>query len=111
MPVQSTQKERDTHENNFSLKPKRKFISHLLCGIIFSGDLILTHIASKVLHPGRLTAIAKRFRRHLADGISFLKPLWFNYLCLVRRKLDVDGLFILPRAEELLVLPTGYCVA
>ncbi|MCX5637108.1 MAG: hypothetical protein NTX52_05380 [Planctomycetota bacterium] len=41
-----------------------------------------------------LTAIAKRFRRHLADGISFSKPLWFNYLHLVHRRLDVDSLFI-----------------
>ena len=75
-------------------KPKTKFITELLCGIIFSGNLILTNIASKVPHPGRLTAIAKRFRRHLANSISFLKPLWNNYLSLVHRKLDVDSLFI-----------------
>jgi len=75
-------------------KPKVKFISQLLCGIIFSDDLILTHVAAKVPHPSRITAIAKRFRRHLADGISFLEPLWFNYLCLVRRRLDLDSLFI-----------------
>jgi len=43
-------------------KPKTKFIAELLFGIIFSDDLILTNIASKVPHPGRLTAIAKRFR-------------------------------------------------
>lgn len=75
-------------------KPKTKFINQLLCGIIFSGNLILTNIASKVPHPGRLTAIAKRFRRHLANSISFLKPLWNNYLALVHQKLDVDSLFI-----------------
>jgi hypothetical protein len=80
-------------------KPKTKFTAELLCGIIFSGNLILTNIASKVPHPGRLTAIAKRFRRHLADGISFLKPLWFNYLRLVHRKLDVDSLFIVDLSD------------
>jgi hypothetical protein len=80
-------------------KPKTKFIAELLCGTIFSGNLILTNIASKVPQPGRLTAIAKRFRRHLADGISFLKPLWFNYLRLVHRKLDVDSLFIVDLSD------------
>ena len=75
-------------------KPKTKFISQILCGVLFSENLILTNVASKVPHPGRLTAIAKRFRRHLADGISSLKPLWFNYLRLVHRRLDVDSLFI-----------------
>lgn len=80
-------------------KPKTKFTAELLCGIIFSGNLILTNIASKVPQPSRLTAIAKRFRRHLADGISFLKPLWFNYLCLVHRRLDVDSLFIVDLSD------------
>jgi hypothetical protein len=75
-------------------KPKAKFITDLLCGILFSNDLILTHIASKVPHPSRLTAIAKRFRRQLADGRCLLKPLWLNYLSLARRKLDVNSLFI-----------------
>ena len=75
-------------------KPKTKFIAELLCGTIFSGNLILTNIASKVPQPSRLTAIAKRFRRHLADSIFFLKPLWFNYLSLARRRLDLDSLFI-----------------
>jgi len=54
-------------------RPKTKFTAELLCGIIFPGNLILTNIASKVPHPARLTALAKRFRRHLAGGISFLK--------------------------------------
>jgi len=71
----------------------------MLCGIIFSGNLILTNIASKVPHPSRLTDIAKRFRRHLADGISFLKPLWFNYLSLAHRKLDIDSLFIVDLSD------------
>jgi len=75
-------------------KPKTKFITELLCGIVFSGNLILTNIASKVPRPGRLTAIAKRFRRHLAAGISVLKPLWFNYLGLASRRLDADSLFV-----------------
>ena len=80
-------------------KPKTKFTTDLLCGIIFSGNLILTNIASKVPHLSRLTAIAKRFRRHLAGGISFLKPLWFNYLRLVHRRLDVDSLFIVDLSD------------
>ena len=80
-------------------KPKAKFITDLLCGIIFSDALILTHIASKVPHPARLTAIAKRFRRHLAEGVSFLKLLCFNYLRLVRRKLNLDSLFIVDLSD------------
>ena len=75
-------------------KPKTRFVTELLCGIVFSDDLILTHIASKVPHPARLTAIAKRFRRQLADSASYLKRLWFNYLSLARRRLDLDSLFI-----------------
>lgn len=80
-------------------KPKAKFISQLLCGIIFSDDLILTHVASKVPQPGRLTAIAKRFRRQLADSRSFLKVVLFNYLRLARRRLDVDSLFIVDLSD------------
>jgi len=80
-------------------KPKTKFISQILCGVLFSENLILTNVASKVPHPGRLTAIAKRFRRHLADGTSFLKPLWFNYLRLVHRRLNVDSLFIVDLSD------------
>jgi len=74
-------------------KPKTKFITDLLCGILFSSNLILTHIASKVPHPGRITAIAKRFRRQLSDGQPFIKLLWLNYLGLASRRLDVDSLF------------------
>lgn len=80
-------------------KPKAKFISQLLCGIIFSDDLILTHIASKVPHPAKLTAIAKRLRRQLSDSRGFIKQLWFNYLSLVRRRLDVDSLFIVDLSD------------
>jgi len=75
-------------------KPKAKFVRDLLCGILFSDDLILTHIASKVPHPSRLTAIAKRFRRQLADCWALPKQLWSNYLALAGRRLDVDSLFI-----------------
>jgi hypothetical protein len=75
-------------------KPKTKFITHLLCGILFSNDLILTHIASKVPHHSRLTAIAKRFRRQLANNRPLLKQLLYNYLTLASRRLDVDSLFI-----------------
>lgn len=80
-------------------KPKTKFIRDLLCGILFSNDLILTHTASKVPHPSRLTAIAKRFRRQLADRKSFLKQLWFNYLSLAGCKLDTDSLFIVDLSD------------
>lgn len=48
-------------------KPKAKFIRPLLCGVLFSTDLVLTNVASKVPQTARLTAIAKRFRRQLAD--------------------------------------------
>jgi hypothetical protein len=74
-------------------KPKTKFITDLLCGILFASNLILTNIASKVPHPSRLTAVAKRFRRHLTDGQPFIKPLWFSYLKLAGRRLDIDSLF------------------
>ncbi len=80
-------------------KPKTKFVGQILCGVLFSENLILTNVASKVPHPGRLTAIAKRFRRHLADSISFLKPLWFNYLSLVRRRVDLDSSFIVDLSD------------
>jgi len=80
-------------------KPKRKFITDLLCGILFSNELILTHIASKVPHPSRLTAIAKRFRRQLAGCKAFPTQLWFNYLSLAARRLDVDSLFIVDLSD------------
>jgi len=37
-------------------RPKTKFIRQILCGVLFSENLILTKVASKVPHPGRLTA-------------------------------------------------------
>ena len=80
-------------------KPKTKFITDLLCGILFSDNLILTHIASKVPNPSRLTAIAKRFRRQLAENQAFVKQLWFNYLDLASRRLDVDSLFIVDLSD------------
>jgi len=40
-------------------KPKTKFITQLLCGVLFSNNLILTNIASKVPCLGRLAAIGK----------------------------------------------------
>lgn len=80
-------------------KPKAKFIGQLLCGVLFSNNLILTNIASKVPCPGRLTAIAKRFRRQLADSKSYLKQLWSNYLSIVRRRLDMDSIFIVDLSD------------
>ncbi len=55
-------------------RPKAKFIRQLLCGVVFSGNLILTNIASRLPQTSKLTAIAKRFRRQLADNRPFLKP-------------------------------------
>lgn len=74
-------------------RPKTKFITQLLCGILFSNNLILTNVASKVPHPSSITALAKRFRRQLSDGRPFVKPLWFNYLTLASRRMDRDSLF------------------
>jgi len=47
-------------------EPKAKFVRDLLCGVLFSDNLILTNIASKIPHSSRLIAIAKRFRRQLS---------------------------------------------
>lgn len=80
-------------------RPKAKFITDLLCGVIFSDDLILTHIASKVPHPTRLTATAKRFRRQLTDSWTFLKRILFNYLRIVRKRLDADSVFIVDLSD------------
>jgi hypothetical protein len=41
-------------------KPNAKFIRNFLCGVLFSDNLVLTHIAAKVPCASRLTAIAKR---------------------------------------------------
>jgi len=101
-------------------KPKTKFITDLLCGILFASNLILTNIASKVPHTSRITAVAKRFRRQLADGQPFstarlprglsvgqavtkgqpfIKLLWFNYLGLASRRLDIDSLFVIDLSD------------
>jgi len=80
-------------------KPKGKFVMHLLRGLLFTGDLILTNIASSVPYPSRIAAIAKRFRRHLADSCPYLKRLWLNYLSLMRRRVDVDSLFIVDLSD------------
>lgn len=75
-------------------KPLSKFIRDLLCGILFSDDLILTNLASKIPHKSTITAIAKRLRRHLASERFILKAILFAYLTIVRRKIDSDSLFI-----------------
>ena len=80
-------------------KPNAKFIRDFLCGVLFSDNLVLTHIAAKVPCASRLTAIAKRFRRQLANRRSCLEKLWFNYLSLVRRRLYVDSLFIVDLSD------------
>lgn len=75
-------------------KPTGKFIADLLCGILFSDDLILTNVASKIPHNSRITAIAKRLRRHLASVRFIPKAVLFAYLAVVRRRIDRDSLFI-----------------
>jgi len=75
-------------------KPTSKFISDLLCGILFSDDLVLTNLASKVPGNTTITAIAKRFRRHLSSARFVLKAVLFAYLSIVRRRIDPDSLFI-----------------
>jgi hypothetical protein len=80
-------------------KPNAKFIRDFLCGVLFSDNLVLTHIAAKVPCSSRLTAIAKRFRRQLASRRSYLERLWRNYLSLVRRRLDIDSLFIVDLSD------------
>jgi len=75
-------------------KPTGKFIRDLLCGILFSDDLVLTNVASKVPHNRTITAIAKRLRRHLASIRFIPKVVLFGYLRLLRRRLDRDSLFI-----------------
>ena len=80
-------------------KPNAKFIRDFLCGVLFSDNLVLTHVAAKVPCASKLTAIAKRFRRQLANRRSYLEQLWSNYLSLVRRRLDMDSLFIVDLSD------------
>lgn len=80
-------------------KPKAKFIRQLLCGVLFSTDLVLTNVASKVPQTARLTAITKRFRRQLAYRKSYIKHLWSNYLCIRRRRLDINSIFIVDLSD------------
>jgi hypothetical protein len=80
-------------------KPKAKFIRQLLCGVLFSTDLVLTNVASRVPQTARLTAIAKRFRRQLADRKSYIKHLWPNYLSIPRRRLDINSIFIVDLSD------------
>jgi hypothetical protein len=75
-------------------KPKAKFVRQLLCGILFSNRLVLTDVASRIPCDSKLTAIAKRLRRHLADSDSLTGKLWASYLGLLRRRLKINSLFI-----------------
>lgn len=75
-------------------RPTSKFIRDLLCGVLFSDDLVLTNLASKIPHSSTLTAIAKRLRRHLASVRFTPKAVLDGYLTIVRRRVDRDGLFI-----------------
>jgi hypothetical protein len=80
-------------------KPNSKFIREFLCGVLFSDNLVLTNIAAKVPCAGKLTAIAKRFRRQLAACRAYLEKLWSNYLSLLRRRVDMDSTFILDLSD------------
>jgi hypothetical protein len=80
-------------------KPNAKFIRDFLCGVLFSDNLVLTHVAARVPCASRLTAIAKRFRRQLANRRSCIEKLWSNYLSLVRGRLDIDSPFIVDLSD------------
>ena len=43
-------------------KPTSKFIRQLLCGVVFSGGLVLTHVASRVPQPVTTASITSRAR-------------------------------------------------
>lgn len=75
-------------------KPATKFIRDLLCGILFSDTLVLTNLASKVPHDSPISAIAKRFRRHLSSLRFCPEVVLSGYLGIVRRRIDIDSLFI-----------------
>jgi hypothetical protein len=75
-------------------KPAVKFTTELLCGLLFSPDLVLTHIAARVAFHGPLAARAKRFRRQLTNRRWSVRHLWANYLTWLKRRLDIDRLFI-----------------
>jgi len=75
-------------------KPTSKFVTDLLCGMLFSYNMVLTNIAARVPQPTTITAIAKRFRRHLADDCSIEQLLLSNYLSWLRGRLDIDSLFV-----------------
>jgi hypothetical protein len=75
-------------------KPTTKFVRDLLCGILFSDNLVLTNLASKVPLDSTVTAIAKRFRRHLSSIRFSFKAVLTGYLGLVHRRIDIDSLFI-----------------
>ena len=80
-------------------RPRKKFISQLLCGIVFAGDLVLTNVAARIPQPAGISAIAKRFRRQLSDSRSSFRRLLFNYLSLPAKKLDADSLFIMDLSD------------
>lgn len=80
-------------------KPNAKFIREFLCGVLFSDSLVLTNIAAKVPCVSKLTAIAKRFRRQLAARRPYLEKLWFNYLSLLHRRVDMDSTFIVDLSD------------
>jgi len=82
-------------------RPTAKFIRSFLCGVVFSRDLIFTHVAGHVpqaglsaRQAGRLTATAKRFRRHLNCDRVFILDVLSGYWRWLKKRLDTDSLFI-----------------
>jgi len=75
-------------------KPAIKFTGELLCGLLFTPDLVVTHVAARVAFQGRPTAIAKRFRRQLGNRRWRVGDLWANSLKWLKRCLDIGRLFI-----------------
>jgi hypothetical protein len=88
--------------------PEAKFIRDILCGIIFSRDLILTHVGSSVPDGRSIAATAKRFRRHLVSEGTVVRPELGNYWSYLRSRLKTGCLFTVditdlskPRARKL----------
>ena len=75
-------------------KPAIKFTGELLCGLLFTPDLVVPHVAARVAFQGRPTAIAKRFRRQLGNWRWRVGDLWANHLKWLKRRLDIGRLII-----------------
>lgn len=54
----------------------------------------MTNVAARVPHTGSLTVVAKRFRRQLSSQRLPFEELLSNYFGLLRRRTDIDSIFI-----------------